>query len=78
MKITQYMKKNEISQGMLAKKLGTHQSVVSRWVTGGTQPSFKAIQAINRVTKGKVSFEDWPARAVVKKKRRGRRASKKH
>ena len=55
-KIKQFMHKNNLTQSLLADRIGIKQSTISSWVRGKTEPSFETLKKIQKVFG--VSFTD--------------------
>ena len=61
-----YLDDNSLTQGAFAKKVGTTQATVSRWLDG-QMPSHEMIKRVAKATKGKVGAADWYAAPPRKK-----------
>ena len=59
MKLDQYMTENKVFEVNLAQKLKKHRSVIGRYRRGEVTPSLKVAKAIQKITKGAVTMEDW-------------------
>ena len=59
MKLAQYMSENKIIEAVLAKKLNKHRSVIGRYRSGKVIPPLRIAKAIQKITKGAVTMEDW-------------------
>jgi|FLYL01.1.fsa_nt_gi transcriptional regulator with XRE-family HTH domain len=46
--IAEARKRAGLTQAELARRLGTHQSVVARWETGRTRPDFETVKRVVR------------------------------
>lgn len=59
MQIGEYLKKNDISQKFFAGMIRVSESTLSRILSGERQPSLSVMSRIHKVTKGKVSPNDF-------------------
>lgn len=62
MKLSAWMRQRGVDDLDVAILLKRTRSSVSRWRRGVRKPPFKIMLAISRLTKGKVSYEDWIGR----------------
>jgi DNA-binding transcriptional regulator YdaS (Cro superfamily) len=61
MKLATYLQQHQLTDQAFAELIGRERSVVSRYRTGAVCPSLETIAAIDRVTGGTVSFQDFTA-----------------
>lgn len=63
MKLSKYLTDNDITDAAFAARVGLSQSHVSRLKRGVSMPSWDAVAAIEKATKGAVKADDFtPAR----------------
>jgi DNA-binding transcriptional regulator YdaS (Cro superfamily) len=58
-KLKSYLAGAEVTQKAFADMIGIHESVVSRFISGGAKPSLKTAGIIEQVTRGKVPAGCW-------------------
>lgn len=58
-RLDEWLKRNERSQGWLARKVRVHASLVSRWLSGERFPTPDEQAAVALHTDGAVMAEDW-------------------
>ena len=66
----EWLTKNEMTARDFAKKLGKHESIVSRVLGGRQWPSYALARQVLEITNGEVGFLDWP-----KPKKAGKKAA---
>lgn len=59
MRLTDYLSTHGISIGEFATEVGVNQTTIYRFINGSRRPSWDAMAAIYKATKGAVSAEDW-------------------
>ncbi len=59
MQLTDWMRLSQHNDETLAKKLGVHETSVWRWRTGRRMPSKRLLQAVERLTNGAVTANDF-------------------
>ena len=62
MKLADYLKEYGISQAAFAVGLKSDQGHVSDLVTGKVRPTLTTVADVNRLTRGHVSWLDWPTK----------------
>ena len=62
MRLQDYLKENGISQRFVASKLGVSDVSVSNWCRGISRPTPDSIDALEKLTDGKVMLADWVAK----------------
>jgi len=58
-KLKSYLAGAEMTQRAFADMIGIHDSVVSRFISGGAKPSLKTAGIIEKVTRGEVPANCW-------------------
>lgn len=78
MKLSEWLKKNEMKQQELAEKIGAYQPDISDLAHGRRTPTLATIQKIHDATRGEVSFADFAPEPKPKRAARNEvKASKK-
>ena len=67
MTLTEWLIANNVSARDMAAKIGKHESILSRILSGQQPPSYLVVRKVAEVTKGEVGLMDWP---MPKKRKR--------
>lgn len=59
MTLSEYMRRNKISDLKFAKRVGKNRATVHRWRHHKLHPSWRSMQKIEEITDGKVKPNDW-------------------
>ena len=70
MKLSAWRKKNELTQAELAELLGSNQGHISELESGAHKPKLETMLTVSRITKGKVTLQDWAPVIAEKPKRK--------
>jgi transcriptional regulator with XRE-family HTH domain len=55
----QYLEIYELKQKDLAEALGIRPSTLSNYLSGARKPPLQIVQKVERITKGKITIDDW-------------------
>lgn len=66
--LQEWLTKNEMTAREFAAKLGKHESIVSRLLSGRQWPSYAIARQVMELTNSEVGFLDWPKPKKVGKK----------
>jgi transcriptional regulator with XRE-family HTH domain len=59
MQLSTYMADNNVTDAVLAEKVGRERSTVTRWRLGKSRPDYEAMQKLEIATEGAVTFADF-------------------
>jgi DNA-binding XRE family transcriptional regulator len=62
MTLKEYIKEYGVTQAEIARQAGVTRAQVCRWLKGDHSPNLKAVVALAKATKNKVSVDDWRRR----------------
>lgn len=71
MNLSDYLKRERLTQAQFAERVGAHPVTVNRWATGAAVPKRRQMQEIERATAGEVTPNDMLSAAFSREARAG-------